>query len=765
MVKKHNNILYNIYNNKYIKIILLFLIILLIKKDGYSKELVLNWNFVKSSLNPEISIDHNQLISQHTSLKIKGPGAASWFATVPVKQGHKYTISFFIKTKTPIQNNPNANFFAYITKKGGGGGLTVLFINDYAMKNYDEWTKITLGSYIPQEGVTDITLYLCLNGNRKDISHTDDSVIWFGDIKIVESDITNIKQVGNFIFNNPDITIWSVDQLSSIYKNDPSPGRSSIIEKIIISGAKGEKEGFQLVLNPRMKWHKVTWEWSDFSGPDKIIKEKMKNYLVEYINLPEQDNGLKKYLRGGRVPDPLPQEKISELPGNENSVFYFLIEIPHNIKAGSYVTTIKLKNDDKTIINIPVEIKVRKFSLPARPSFDMVSELYTHFIPFYEKGDQKEILTRYLKNLADHRTTTSTALQVSSATIDKIGPAKIKIDSDDFMKMLAYQKAIGWCHNLHLHWSILKILDGQYFINREIKIFLDENNSQINPIFKQYFTEYINKLINLMKKQNCFSNPRIKIADEPNISDPKQVNFYKNIAKLIKQINPTLEPESAGSFSLEFLPYYNQWHFPTSLAQFYQKEMNLSGGKNLKQLYANNMVSASFTPLRMRLFFWGLFKERYKGLLWWQINGWGFYKRIKDSSGKVIRQFEKGDPWKDDLTKKPGVIFLYPPREGKNETGPINSIRWEAMRKGLEDYEYLVMLTNLIKEKEGVVDNNIILKAKKVLKRVDEIVDHLPLVPGGSALNDHFHTYDVNLVEEVRTEIAEAIASLIGHET
>jgi len=38
------------------------------------------------------------------------------------------------------------------------------------------------------------------------------------------------------------------------------------------------------------------------------------------------------------------------------------------------------------------------------------------------------------------------------------------------------------------------------------------------------------------------------------------------------------------------------------------------------------------------------------------------------------------------------------------------------------------------------------------------------LVQGRSALNNYLHTYDRNLVEEVKTEIAEAIASLISHD-
>ena len=75
------------------------------------------------------------------------------------------------------------------------------------------------------------------------------------------------------------------------------------------------------------------------------------------------------------------------------------------------------------------------------------------------------------------------------------------------------------------------------------------------------------------------------------------------------------------------------------------------------------------------------------------------------------------------------MVFLYPPREGKDEKGPINSMRWEAMRKGLEDYEYLTLLDKLIREKEGKLSREVIDRAKQTLRRVDEIVYHLPNIP------------------------------------
>jgi hypothetical protein len=71
-------------------------------------------------------------------------------------------------------------------------------------------------------------------------------------------------------------------------------------------------------------------------------------------------------------------------------------------------------------------------------------------------------------------------------------------------------------------------------------------------------------------------------------------------------------------------------------------------------------------------------KEKLDGYLFWAVNYW------------------TKDPWKNPMVypKQNGNgTFYYP---GKN--GPITSIRFEALRDGMEDYEYLYILDELLKK-------------------------------------------------------------------
>jgi len=79
-----------------------------------------------------------------------------------------------------------------------------------------------------------------------------------------------------------------------------------------------------------------------------------------------------------------------------------------------------------------------------------------------------------------------------------------------------------------------------------------------------------------------------------------------------------------------------------------------------------------------RVLFWQLHRYGITGFLYWAINYW-----------------EK-DPWKDPMTYPGGNAdgsLLYPGGEG-----PVDSLRWEATRDGIEDYDYLELAARRAEE-------------------------------------------------------------------
>jgi hypothetical protein len=91
-----------------------------------------------------------------------------------------------------------------------------------------------------------------------------------------------------------------------------------------------------------------------------------------------------------------------------------------------------------------------------------------------------------------------------------------------------------------------------------------------------------------------------------------------------------------------------------------------------------NMWGVDFPGSDPRVVFWQCYAEEITGFLYWATNYW-----------------EK-DPWQDPLTYPGGNgdgSLLYP-----GPDGPIDSLRWETVRDGIEDYDYLRLLEGLAQQ-------------------------------------------------------------------
>ena len=100
--------------------------------------------------------------------------------------------------------------------------------------------------------------------------------------------------------------------------------------------------------------------------------------------------------------------------------------------------------------------------------------------------------------------------------------------------------------------------------------------------------------------------------------------------------------------------------------------------------------------------------------------------------------------------------FLYPPEACANGhpaapvlDGPVDSIRWDLLRDGIEDYEYLVMLRNAL-EKQG----------KKLSKDQRRAYATLLEVPPEISKSMTDFTRDPAPIEQRRDAIARALVEL-----
>jgi len=109
----------------------------------------------------------------------------------------------------------------------------------------------------------------------------------------------------------------------------------------------------------------------------------------------------------------------------------------------------------------------------------------------------------------------------------------------------------------------------------------------------------------------------------------------------------------------------------------------------------------------LRIWQWMTHKYHVSGALIWATNYWY-------SGAKVRETGSYQSPWDDPMSYTSDGTgywgngdgrFMYPPNVDPNAEhepiicGPVDSIRWEMLREGLEDYEYFALLRRLLRDK------------------------------------------------------------------
>lgn len=227
-----------------------------------------------------------------------------------------------------------------------------------------------------------------------------------------------------------------------------------------------------------------------------------------------------------------------------------------------------------------------------------------------------------------------------------------------------------------------------------------------SPITKKFYSSFLPAFMQNIKDNGWQDGYVQHIADEP-IGD--NVNSYIEISKFIKTIIPEIRIiEATHTHSLEnkvdvWVP---QMNFLKEGLDFY-KERQLQGDEiwyytclSPKGEYANRFVEQPL--IKTRLLHWVNYKYNITGYLHWGFNHWGSSdghnsseNPYEDVSGMIVSSgnvLPGGDSW----IVYPGYKTIYP------------SIRLEAMRDGINDYELLRMFSEKFPDEAKEIVNSIV---------------------------------------------------------
>jgi hypothetical protein len=572
------------------------------------------------------------------------------------------------------------------------------------------------------------------------------------------------KKFTNSVKGPSGFAFWPAATNKKIYPYTRPP--AELPEKISLEVSRGETESAQAVITAYEKLKGLEVKVAplvDSSGTE-MSKRHYTHYrrrrgplLLRWVNYypTKRDNGWSGY------PDPLLEQGEKRLEAGRSQAIWLTAYIPEAVKGGLYTSSVTVSSGEwkKTI---PIEVKVWDFVIPRE---GIMAEPYMA-LEYMAPNDRRELQSRHIRalveNFVDHgmrvfhirqrecfRWHFSTDGQFKGKAMDWLvvsEDGKVALDTGHFDWMI--DEIDKWAKPYPVRFMIyIQTLTHKYseFKKALPKRFADKPKREGHWYQGYYAEEMIGMLKKHLDAKGLSGRVILKIADEPQGFDWWWDRF-------------TL---AARNVDMPFMTAFNSIHWP-------QVEKALGSGlKVIQPLYMKHdedffkraqrdghlvswyncgpppTINIGSTASEIRGYLWQAAKYDLDIICWWGIQCWSYHAT---------------DLWTNRYSHHNSLVYMTHPdkppllvnKRGWIDTAPIDGIRWELIREGIEDSRYVTLLRQELarvrkKGKKKAAD-----QAEKTLENIWK--DVFP------TLNDYEPEY--NQIYECRRKLADAIIEL-----
>lgn len=449
----------------------------------------------------------------------------------------------------------------------------------------------------------------------------------------------------------PGVMLWSEGPLRKVYPDDAPPKQKG--QQLQMSAAGDEYDTLQLCLRADKELKNVSVSFSDLQGPGKLPASVLRANLVGLIAVQKPTSG---HALTGPTPDPLLPDKSFTIPGGQTRSIWITLHVPRNTAAGDYKGQIVLQAAEGLRAVIPLSVHVYGFNLPERPTLRTIARIWA-------KHEGYESL--FLKNLQDHRCSGTSYLggikterRNGNIIVDVSGlPEALE------QRLRPYGFTVFNVPNIFLgDWSGLYNKEGKWM---GLPVFTAE--------FDEAFRSYCRQVGAALRQEGVLPYALWQVWDEPH---DEWIAKAAHLARLVKEAVPDAQVYMTAGVCPELIELVDIWCLPWPNEYNAWAEQARARGATL-WAYENSLYSLDVadSSLLMRSYLWRLKRYDIKGVEWWAVSQW------------------RSDPWTEPNQYAPqngGGFFLYPTPD---RTGaPIDSLRWEMYREGVEDYDILTLL-------------------------------------------------------------------------
>ena len=592
----------------------------------------------------------------------------------------------------------------------------------------------------------------------------------------------------------PDLLVWADHATRKIFPEERISAAASESEEVVLEAARGEYESLQVVVTPgrdRADVRLVLTPLANEQG-DRLTAENLRYNPIGFLR--------SSYVE--EIPDLLLQKDSIACAKGRNGVFWVTVKVPPETPAGIYHGTWTIVSAGEKLSDVPVRLKVWDFVLAPTPH---IAAFATDYVYYYDsevdlndeaeakakarvtqgtEEDAEHYHTR-MKFFADHRLyETGFGPRPNYGGAIRVhwqeGPnGHWDFDSIDFT---AFDKARAYCYDT-LHWPRFaydpELAPYLGFINqytfggkneeeywymrywdpvlpkKDAKKFrpsIYDLSDDFTPEFKEKLLRYIKTIADHCRAKGISidengNGPVFFLADEiPEFASGHAVVVKTlELARLIKQADPRVVLVVNGRDIPDDPAILNLFDLWTARAPVETLARLRALGKRYGDYYMHGYFDLRSPAIAPRVQFWSYWKYNF----FW----------IGDWAMTITPDLR----WYGSL-RNYANSWWFPSMQSRYGE-PMSTIRFELMREGLEDHEYLWMLRDYVSRLKAsstdVSNPDLLARAESLLKRAEAVGGSYTGAGGEYRFDDYLQ--DPVALLALRHDVGETLEMLARH--
>ena len=485
--------------------------------------------------------------------------------------------------------------------------------------------------------------------------------------------------------------LYAVNDLDRVFEDGYN--LPAMHDTMKIFGIKGEIISGQCALQAKSNLTNVTVIVTDLKNLITGIPLSVKDVEWNFVgsipltkNAPNQPKSAVVRIAPARFPDYLMSEKQINVKENSYQSIWLTINIPDTIIAGTYIGKIIVKSTQGEQ-SLPISITVYPLILPSKRHLK-VTEWYNtdNFSKFHGiKETYSEawfrMLRRYADNMVEHRQNVF-QVPINTIEIQRFNNGELEFDFsrfDQIAQVFWDTKKMDYLETGELakfggegHWESNEIVLKDFLVKN-----IDTSKKETLP-GKEVIPYLLPAFESHLRGKGWLDKTLFHVKDEPSLHNALA---WREISSYLHQFAPDLRRIDA--IGTTFLSDNIEIAVPElDCIGTWTEDYRKAARKGIEiWFYTVGIFQAGKYPNKTidmplmdnRILHWLNYKYDLAGYLHWGWNAWTENPYL--DVGKHI-----GDGW-----------HVYPVKNGV-----LNSLRWEQMRNGLQDYEYFRMLEDKI---------------------------------------------------------------------